>query len=241
MFDPINNDAADEELVVLIDFWKTIGTSHCSEPIWVAQRIIGHGLIHVEGGGHELVTDDNFLRHCLTTNISDPEEFLVNAASAFNGFVRPEGLSEFRNVLRSESMCTAVFGDVFPMLRALKARRIRVGIVTNAWAFPFEHVMDMDFNGATLGMFVDQVIGSWEVGHRKPEPEIFLEAARRFGVSPGQCIFIGDNVDADVRGSAAVGMRPVLIDRPGVFSPADIQDIPGAVYINDLREVLSLL
>jgi HAD superfamily hydrolase (TIGR01509 family) len=227
--------------VVLFDLWKTLVTSHCKEPVWNLQGIIEHQVTRRDEGGRvEVDTDDMFLEHCLTTNITDPSEFLYHAATKFNGIVRADSLTEFHKVLRGESMCTAVFGDVFETLTALRAKGYRLGVVSNAWSFPFEHIFaKINFNGVTLGSFFEHIIGSYEVGHRKPEPQIFIEAARRFGVAPEQCFFVGDNIEADVRGAAKVGMRPALIDRPGEFSPADIRDIPGAVYLHDLRQLVA--
>lgn len=226
--------------VVLFDLWKTLVTSHCKEPVWNLQGIIEHQVTRRDGGRVDIDTDDRFLEHCLTTNITDPGAFLEHAAFKFNGIVRPNSLMEFYKVLRGESMCTAVFGDVFETLTALRAKGYRLGVISNAWAFPFQHIFEkINFNGVTLGSFFEHIIGSYEVGFRKPEPQIFIEAARRFGVAPEQCFFVGDNIDADVRGAANVGMRPALIDRPGEFSPADIRDIPGAVYLHDLRQLLA--
>jgi len=225
--------------VVLFDLWKTLVTSHCKEPVWNLQGIVEHRVTRREGSRVEVDFDDKFLEHCLTTNIADPEQFLYHTADKFNGIVRPDSLTEFHKVLRGESMCTAVFLDVFETLTALRAKGYRLGVVSNAWAFPFQHIFEnISMNGVTLGSFFEHIVGSYEVGYRKPEPQIFIEAARRFGVSPEKCVFVGDNIDADIRGAANVGMRPALIDRPGEFSEADIRDIPGAVYLHDLRQLV---
>ena len=239
MSQSIPNAYGREPKVILFDLWKTLVTSHCKEPVWNAQRILGHRVSLIDGGQVQVENDDDFLRYCLTTNISDPHDFLHHAASTFNAVVQPESLGEFHKVLRGESMCTAVFGDVFETLIALRQRGYRLGVVSNAWAFPFEHIFEkINFNGVTLGSFFEHIIGSYEVGYRKPEPEIFLESARRFGVDPEDCLFVGDNIEADIRGAARVGMRPALIDRPGDYTEADLGDIPGAVYLHDLRELL---
>lgn len=40
---------------------------------------------------------------------------------------------------------------------------------------------------------------------RKPEPGIYLHAARLLGLEPQQCVFV-DDLPSNVRGAAAVGM-----------------------------------
>jgi HAD superfamily hydrolase (TIGR01662 family) len=49
------------------------------------------------------------------------------------------------------------------------------------------------------------VILSSKVGIRKPNPEIYWEAARRIGVEPGKCVYVGDNPVRDVEGTRAAG------------------------------------
>ena len=46
---------------------------------------------------------------------------------------------------------------------------------------------------------------SGEVGLRKPDPEIYRLAAERIGLPPEQIVFV-DDLAANVRGAAAVGM-----------------------------------
>jgi FMN phosphatase YigB (HAD superfamily) len=45
----------------------------------------------------------------------------------------------------------------------------------------------------------------------KPRPEPFLAALRLLGAAPEECIFVGDNLHADVGGASALGMRTVHV------------------------------
>ena len=67
-----------------------------------------------------------------------------------------------------------------------------------------------------------QAIVSAEDVHRgKPDPEVYLTAAARLGVSPEQCIVIEDAV-AGVEGARRAGMRSIGVSRGGNDLPADI-------------------
>ncbi len=55
---------------------------------------------------------------------------------------------------------------------------------------------------------------SFEVHMMKPEPEIYLEAARRLGVKPEECVFI-DDVPEYVKGAENVGMKGILFTSAG--------------------------
>ncbi len=226
--------------VILFDLWKTLVTSHCSEPVWNAQRIIGHRVGVSESGEQNLQQDDEFLRYCLTTNITDPARFLDHAAHHFKGALNAESLSQFMKVLSGESGCAARFLDVDETLVELKRRGYRLGVVSNLWAFPAKHIFEE--NG--LGAYFEHLIYSFEVGYRKPEPEIFLEAAKRFGVAPHECLMIGDNLTADVKGSLDVGMSAALIDRLHDVTPQALEaTFPGrgVLHLRSLKDLLTLV
>jgi len=67
-----------------------------------------------------------------------------------------------------------------------------------------------------------QAIVSAEDVHRgKPDPEVYLTAAARVGVSPERCIVVEDAV-AGVEGARRAGMRSIGVSRGGKHLPADI-------------------
>jgi beta-phosphoglucomutase-like phosphatase (HAD superfamily) len=53
-------------------------------------------------------------------------------------------------------------------------------------------------------------VGGDQVVHGKPEPDIFLAAARLLGRAPSECVVLEDS-EPGVVGAAAAGMRPILI------------------------------
>jgi putative hydrolase of the HAD superfamily len=58
------------------------------------------------------------------------------------------------------------------------------------------------------------------LGIRKPDPAIYLEAARRAGVEPACCAYVGDNLKRDVTGARAAGFGMVVI----MVSPEKLLD-----------------
>ena len=90
---------------------------------------------------------------------------------------------------------------------------------------------------------VDVEVFSCEVGMRKPDPEIYLEACSRLGVEASRCFYVGDGAYGELSGAAAVGMTAVLIRDP---ADADVEALrPEAedwdVVIEDLREIGALV
>lgn len=56
---------------------------------------------------------------------------------------------------------------------------------------------------------------------RKPKPKLLLDAARALGVSPAECVYVGDK-DSDVQAARNAGALPVKID--GTRTIADAVD-----------------
>jgi len=73
------------------------------------------------------------------------------------------------------------------------------------------------------------------VGSSKPHRDIFLYALGRAGVRADEAVYVGDSYLADVLGSRAAGLHPVLIDRLGKAPPID------APVVRALTEVLDVV
>ena len=56
------------------------------------------------------------------------------------------------------------------------------------------------------------VIFSSDFGHKKPDPRIFLEAAKQMGLEPEEVMSIGDNFDNDIVPSSRLGMKAMHIE-----------------------------
>ena len=61
---------------------------------------------------------------------------------------------------------------------------------------------------AALGQHLELVVSADEVGRGKPDPAIFLEAARRLSLPPERCIVVED-APAGVEGARRAGMRSI--------------------------------
>jgi putative hydrolase of the HAD superfamily len=66
---------------------------------------------------------------------------------------------------------------------------------------------------ADLGIAVDFALASSAHGRRKPCSTIFAAALALGRVPAGAAVMVGDNIDDDIRGALACGVRAVLVDR----------------------------
>jgi len=127
----------------------------------------------------------------------------------------------------------AVLGSAQAMLESLRSRGLKTGLVANSWPDP-ARLLRRDVEASGLAGLLDVIVLSEEVGASKPQPEIFLRALEQLEVEPFDAMFVGDRLDTDVQGAAAVGMTTVQAlwfradDTPGIepdfmaFTPMDV-------------------
>jgi HAD superfamily hydrolase (TIGR01509 family) len=124
----------------------------------------------------------------------------------------------------------AIFPDVFPTLQALRARGLKLAIVSNWDNSLIPHCDDLG-----LTPLFDAIVGSVAVGYDKPDPRIFEVALGRLGVAAGDAIHVGDMYPADVVGARRAGMVPILLDR------YDLQPDVDCLRVATLDQILPLL
>ena len=73
-----------------------------------------------------------------------------------------------------------------------------------------------------LTEYFKEVVLSSKVGSRKPGPEIYWEAARRIGVEPERCVYVGDNPVRDVEGARKAGYGLMIV----IHEPATLKKEP---------------
>ncbi|MGE5222591.1 MAG: HAD family hydrolase, partial [Omnitrophica WOR_2 bacterium] len=65
-----------------------------------------------------------------------------------------------------------------------------------------------------LAPYFKSIVLSSVFGHRKPDPVIYIEAARRAGVDPVSCVYVGDNPKRDIEGARRAGFGVVILVIP---------------------------
>jgi putative hydrolase of the HAD superfamily len=123
------------------------------------------------------------------------------------------------------------YPETIQALRAARGRGLVQGVVSD-WGsdlLPILHAHE-------ITLLMDFVVASAVVGASKPHREIFLYALGRAGVQAHEAVYVGDSYLADVLGSRAVGIHPVLIDRDG-RAPAGV-DAPVVTALTAVLDVV---
>ena len=120
-----------------------------------------------------------------------------------------------------------LFDDAIPVLDRLRAHGLKLGLLSNT-------SRDLDAFVAHHGLEVDAALTSRVHGKTKPHDSIFRAMLERLDVAADEAAMIGDDVEDDVRGAEAVGMRAVLVDRGDRFLEypgrlTDLWSVPAAL------------
>jgi len=110
----------------------------------------------------------------------------------------------FRNYERAMTVHTAIFGGVPALIEALMQADLRWGVVTNKaerFTLPLTAAMPLFASAGAI-------VSGDTTPHAKPHPAPLLEAARRLGLPPAQCVYVGDD-ERDMIAGRAAGMRTV--------------------------------
>lgn len=115
-----------------------------------------------------------------------------------------EGDAQACNLLYSEALsrqCIPLPGAL-EAVRAISAR-LPIAVLTNG----LSDVQHRRFDRSPLRPYIRDMLVSSELGHPKPEPHMYQEALRRFGVSdPRRALMIGDSLSSDILGANRAGV-----------------------------------
>ena len=131
---------------------------------------------------------------------------------------------------------TRAFEGVDEMLGRLFDAGLPWGVVTNKaerFSLPLT---------ASIRLF-DQaaaIVSGDTTPHAKPHPEPLFEAARRVGVPPSDCVYVGDDL-RDIQAGQAAGMRTVAARYGYLGHQADVQAWQADAEVYSALDLLKLL
>lgn len=121
------------------------------------------------------------------------------------------------------------------VLRELKKRRYRMGIISNAQAaFTVPELSDLK-----LDKLFDFIILSSDVKCSKPDTLIYKIAARQIELPPEESVFIGDDLIGDIYGAKQSGFKTVYV-KTNVGNSEYLAEPDVTLVDGDLRNLLRL-
>lgn len=109
--------------------------------------------------------------------------------------------------LNAELSQLRLYDGVADLIHHIKQKGFKVAICSN-----LAHAYGETVRALLAG--ADAYVFSYEVGHAKPEPQIYQAVCDALSCDPKTCLFIGNSPRADVEGPVQFGMRAVLASWP---------------------------
>ena len=142
----------------------------------------------------------------------------------------------FVNYERCMTERTYAFAGVAELIGQLLAQELAWGVVTNKmqrFTGPLTRAMPLFASARTI-------ISGDTTPHAKPHPAPLLEAARRLGVEPQGCVYVGDD-ERDIMAGQAAGMATVAATYGYLGQKTDVSRWGAHATINSPVELLQLL
>jgi|GEM_PF-38924 len=157
---------------------------------------------------------------------------LTPDADNFNA-MREEFFAEFERDLIAN---TVVFDQVDELIQTIEQRGYLWGVVTNKaerFTLPTTQQMPLFRNASCI-------VSGDTTPHAKPHPMPLLEAAKRAGALPEECIYVGDD-ERDIVAGLAAGMQTVAVQYGYLGANADTRSWGAQATIAQPLQLLSLL
>lgn len=142
----------------------------------------------------------------------------------------------FKNYEANLIAGTYAFDGVNEMIEQINLLDLKWGVVTNKserFTLPITRVMPLFKTAQTI-------VSGDTTPYAKPHPASVIEAARRLGLSPGQCIYVGDD-ERDIAAGRAAGMTTVAAAYGYLGISADPSKWNADAVIKNPAELLQFL
>lgn len=123
---------------------------------------------------------------------------------------------------------------VHELITYLKRHGYKTALATSTQ----REIVEEYFQNTDLPFAFNTTVCGTEVEHGKPAPDIFLEAASRLEIQPGQCLVLEDSPNGVTAGHAA-GCKVIMI--PDMDMPDTELTVKCTEVVNNLHEVIAFL
>ncbi len=117
-----------------------------------------------------------------------------------------------------------IFPGVKELIQDIRANGIKVALASSS------KNADTVLNLLNIRSLFDAIVDGTMITHTKPDPEIFLLAAKKLNIPPPQCLVFED-AEAGVEAAVAAGMKCIGVGSPQQLSKANVV-VPKTVDFN---------
>lgn len=139
------------------------------------------------------------------------------------------------NYNRYRAKYLTMFPGAVDLLRGLKARGKKLGLLTNGFSETHREKIAL----LQIGEYFDAIFIADEVGMVKPDPLLFTHACTKLESSPSRSAMVGDRYERDIRGALEAGLYTIWMNVHGASLPKGAP--PPDVTVETVAGVASAL
>jgi HAD superfamily hydrolase (TIGR01549 family) len=173
--------------------------------------------------GHHY-TDANLFRKLRLIDLEmHGRKFLYNRDVWWQTLLKELGLSKLKGpwihsttlrYWKTYAGASPLFADTMSTIHRLKKAGFRFGMVSDSDGTPGMKVRRIR-RQPFLKYLETIIVAGEDTPNVKPSMKPFTLVAKRLGLQPKNCVYIGDNPNTDIKGAKAVGMMVILVKRRG--------------------------
>lgn len=110
----------------------------------------------------------------------------------------------------SELSGIPVMPGLIDLLEELTQKNFPMAVASSS----FPEIIDLILEKTGLKKYFSVIVSSQEAGKSKPEPDVFLLAAQKLGISPEDCLVIEDSANG-IKAAHSAGMTCIAYQGPG--------------------------
>ena len=124
----------------------------------------------------------------------------------------PRGLHKFLNEMKQQYTVEQVHMNCKPIfvheytLSKLQAAGYKLGLASNS----IKSTVNLMMVKSNLANYLDVMLSNQDVSKPKPDPDMYLKAASKLGVSPEACLVLEDNING-IRAAEAAGCNVLVV------------------------------
>lgn len=160
-------------------------------------------------------------------------EIILERATKTYTAEEKEAMATAKNDIYRESLVQLTPDDILPgvmdMLTTLRGMGVKLAIGSSSKNTP------VILKQIGLGDYFDAVADGNQIKNSKPDPEVFLLAAKLLGIDPAECVVVEDAY-AGIDAAKAGGMKAVGVGDASKYEKADVTgatmaDVPATVVV----------
>ncbi len=161
-------------------------------------------------------------------------EIILRRSPRRYGAEEKEALAAYKNARYRELLEGLTPADVLPGAAEILARLRAAGVKTAVGSSSRNARLILEKTG--LARAVDAVADGTEISRSKPDPEVFLLAARKLEAQPSECAVVED-AEAGIDAALAAGMKAVGVGQASGCARAQVR-LPDLASVPDLSVLL---